>query len=167
LSDLVAAGNPLAASAQAVSERLLQLQGLEDIPTYTAAAKPLAEAIDKLDKEINALQAQLESEQARKKELVRARDLAWEKYNTLANKVAEVDVASAITGTEVRFAKPAFVPEEPVSPKKALNALLGFFAGLVLAMGFVLLKEHPLFNGGQTRAVEEKSNENLTTHVQG
>jgi capsular polysaccharide biosynthesis protein len=167
LSDLVAAGNPLAASAQAVSERLLQLQGLEDIPTYTAAAKPLAEAIDKLDKEINALQAQLESEQARKKELVRARDLAWEKYNTLANKVAEVDVASAITGTEVRFAKPAFVPEEPVSPKKALNALLGLFAGLVLAMGFVLLKEHPLFNGGQTRAVEEKSNENLTTHVQG
>jgi capsular polysaccharide biosynthesis protein len=167
LSDLVAAGNPLAASAQAVSERLLQLQGLEDIPTYTAAAKPLAEAIDKLDKEINALQAQLESEQARKKELVRARDLAWEKYNTLANKVAEVDVASAITGTEVRFAKPAFVPEEPVSPKKALNALLGLFAGLVLAMGFVLLKEHPLFNGGQTGAVEEKSNENLTTHVQG
>jgi capsular polysaccharide biosynthesis protein len=167
LSDLVAAGNPLAASAQAVSERLLQLQGLEDIPTYTAAAKPLAEAIDKLDKEINALQAQLESEQARKKELVRARDLAWEKYNTLANKVAEVDVASAITGTEVRFAKPAFVPKEPVSPKKAQNALLGLFAGLVLAMGFVLLKEHPLFNGGHTRAVEEKSNENLATHVQG
>lgn len=168
LSDLIAAGNPLAASAQSLSERLLQLQGLENIPTYTAAAKPLAEAIDKLDKEVNALQAQLEAEQARKKELVRSRDLAWEKYNTLANKVAEVDVASSITGTEVRFAKPAFVPTEPVSPKKAQNALLGLFAGLVLAMGFVLVKEHPLFNGGLTHTVDGNTDikGELTTHAQ-
>jgi succinoglycan biosynthesis transport protein ExoP len=149
------------------STALLRNAGYDFLDTEPTQDDSLSQAIDKLDKEIKALQAQLESEQARRKELVRARDLAWEKYNTLANKVAEVDVASAITGTEVRFAKPAFVPKEPVSPKKAQNALLGLFAGLVLAMGFVLLKEHPLFNGGQTRAVEEKSNENLTTHVQG
>ncbi len=142
----------LARVTEEVSKQLLQLQGLEEIPNYTAAAAPITQAIVKLEDEIDALEAQLEAEQARKKELVRARDLAWEKYNALAAKVAEVDVASSITGTEVRFAAPALAPSEPVAPKKLLNGILGGFVGLMLALGLVLISEHPAIKGLQLDA---------------
>lgn len=142
----------LARVTEEVSKQLLQLQGLEEIPNYTAAAAPITQAIVKLEDEIDAFEAQLEAEQARKKELVRARDLAWEKYNALAAKVAEVDVASSITGTEVRFAAPALAPSEPVAPKKLMNGILGGFVGLMFALGLVLISEHPAIKGLQLDA---------------
>lgn len=144
----------------AVSKQLLQLQGLEEIPNYTAAAEPLTQAINKLEDEIDSLEAQLEAEQARKRDLVRARDLAWEKYKTLAAKEAEVDVASSITGTEVRFASPALAPTDPVAPKTKLNGLLGGFVGLILAMGLALIVEHPAIKGLSTSAEDERAARN-------
>ena len=52
-----------------------------------------------LQQEILRLQEQLEREQARKRELTSARDLAWETYDALARKEAEVGVASQVTFT--------------------------------------------------------------------
>jgi capsular polysaccharide biosynthesis protein len=143
LSTDVSMANPLAMAAEELSKKLLQLQGLEQIPEYTAATEPLAEAINKLDAEVNALEAELEAENAAKRELIRARDLAWQKYDTLAAKATEVDVAAAITGIEVRLAGSALPPSSPVSPKKKQNAVLGLFVGFILSIGFVLIIEHP------------------------
>jgi succinoglycan biosynthesis transport protein ExoP len=87
-----------------------------------------------LQQEILQLQEQLEREQARKQELTSVRDLAWETYNTLARKEAEVGVASQVTDTEVRFAVPAVEPKEPVGPKKKLNIAIAGALGLMVGV---------------------------------
>jgi len=87
-----------------------------------------------LQQEILQLQEQLEREQARMRELTQARDLAWETYNTLARKEAEVGVASQATDTEVRFAVRAVEPKEPVAPKKKLNIAIAAVLGLMVGV---------------------------------
>ena len=87
-----------------------------------------------LQQEILRLQEQLEREQARKQELTSARDLAWETYDTLARKEAEVGVASQVTDTEVRFAVRAVEPKEPVAPKKKLNIAIAAVLGLMVGV---------------------------------
>jgi len=143
LSMEIAAGNPMATATQELAQEMLQLQGLEQIPDYTAASAPLSQAIEKLDSEINSLEAALEAENARKRELSRARDLAWQKFDLLSTKATEVDIAASITGTEVRLASTALPPTDPASPKKKQNTVLGLFVGLILSVGFVLVIEHP------------------------
>jgi succinoglycan biosynthesis transport protein ExoP len=87
-----------------------------------------------LQQEILQLQEQLEREQARKQELTSARDLAWETYDTLARKEAEVGVASQVTDTEVRFAVPAVEPKKPVGPKRKLNIAIAGVLGLMVGV---------------------------------
>jgi len=87
-----------------------------------------------LQQEILQLQEQLEREQARQQELTQARDLAWETYQTLARKEAEVQVATQVTDTEVRFAVPAVEPKEPVAPKKKLNIAIAGVLGLMVGV---------------------------------
>ncbi|MFB6272540.1 MAG: GumC family protein [Salinibacter sp.] len=135
--------NLLAQVANSVSKQVLQLQGLEEVPSYSTATKPLSQAVTKLENQIDQLESQIESEQARKKNLTRARDLAWEQFKTLSTKRAETDIASSITGTEVRFASPALPPSSPTGPSTRLNTLLGGFVGLILMMGLALVVEHP------------------------
>ena len=100
-----------------------------------------------LQQEILQLQEQLEREQARKQELTSVRDLAWETYNTLARKEAEVGVASQVTDTEVRFAVPAVEPQEPVGPKKKLNIAIAGVLGLMVGVFGAFLVEY--FEGGR------------------
>jgi capsular polysaccharide biosynthesis protein len=92
-----------------------------------------------IQQELLGLQEQLEREQARQRELTQARDLAWETYQTLARKEAEVEVSAQVTDTEVRFAVPAVEPKKPVAPKKMLNiaiaGVLGLMGGIFAAFG--------------------------------
>lgn len=142
LTEDVSSDNPLAMVATEKSLELLQLKDLEALPAYSAAAEPLTRAIDELEKEVNQLQAQLQQESATRQELTRARDLAWETYSTLARKVSEVSVASAVTGTEVRFASPAVEPRFPVSRKTLQNTVLAGMVGCMLAVGVAFLIEY-------------------------
>ena len=87
-----------------------------------------------LEQELLDLQEELEREQARQRELTQARDLAWETYQTLARKEAEVQVASQVQDTEVRFAVPAVEPERPVAPKKMMNIAIAGVLGLMVGV---------------------------------
>jgi len=87
-----------------------------------------------LQQEILKLQEQLERERARQRELTQARDLAWETYQTLARKEAEVQVATQVRDTEVRFAVPAVEPKYPVAPKKKLNVAIAGVLGLMVGV---------------------------------
>ena len=95
-----------------------------------------------LQVEILQLQEQLERERARKQELTSAKDLAWETYNTLARKEAEVGIASQATDTEVQFAVPAVEPKEPVGPKKKLNIAIAGVLGLMVGVFGAFLVEY-------------------------
>jgi succinoglycan biosynthesis transport protein ExoP len=109
-----------------------------------------------LQQEILQLQEQLEREQARKQELTSARDLAWETYDTLARKEAEVGVASQVTDTEVRFAVPAVEPKEPVGPNKKLNIAIAGVLGLMVGVFGAFLVEY--FEGwGEEEEIDDGS----------
>jgi len=103
---------------------------------------PMTRLIDQYSQEVLQLEEQLEREQARKQQLTSARDLAWETYQTLARKAAEVGVASQVKETEVRFAMPAVEPERPTKPNKMLNTLLASVVGAMLAVGAAFLIEY-------------------------
>jgi len=113
---------------------------IQDLDTLIAVLEARREEVQSLinemtlQQEILQLQEQLEREQARKQELTSTRDLAWETYNTLTRKEAEVGVASQVTDTEVRFAVPAVEPKKPVAPKKKLNVAIAGVLGLMVGV---------------------------------
>ena len=114
-----------------------QVQNLDALLTILEARREEVQSLidaGTLQQEILQLQEALEREQARKLELTSARDLAWETYNTLARKEAEVGVASQVTDTEVRFAVPAVEPKQPVAPNKKLNIAIAGVLGLMVGV---------------------------------
>jgi len=114
-----------------------QIQGLDTLIAVLEARRGEVQALIgemSLQREILQLQEQLEREQARQRELTQARDLAWETYQTLARKEAEVQVATQVTDTEVRFAVPAVEPKHPVAPKKKLNIAIAGVLGLMVGV---------------------------------
>jgi len=126
---------PLALLSETRARELLQLQGLEDVPNYTASAEPLLQAIDKLDKDIQALQSQRENQTARRDQLIRQRDLTLTTLNTLRSKSAELGLTRAVTNSEVRFASPAVEPLHPMARQSLITttALVGI-VGMMLAV---------------------------------
>lgn len=114
-----------------------QVQDLDALLSILEARREEVQALINemsLQQEILQLQEQLEREQAREQELTSARDLAWETYDTLARKEAEVGVASQVTDTEVRFAVPAVEPKKPIGPKKKLNIAIAGVLGLMVGV---------------------------------
>lgn len=135
LTELISPSNPLKATAEERAKNLLQLQDLERVPEYTTAAEPLSAAIEKLHDEVDAFRAELEKEEAEQRELTRARDLAWQTYSTLADKAVEVQIATDVGGSQVRFAAPAVPPLSPARPKKKQSIALAAAVGLMIGVG--------------------------------
>lgn len=103
------------------------------LTVLTARRDELNQTIQSVDweQELLALQSELERQQARKRELIDTRDLAWETYTSLRRKYTEVKVATEAPDLQVSVALHADVPEEPVSPRKALNVALAGALGLM------------------------------------
>ncbi|MBI5034140.1 MAG: polysaccharide biosynthesis tyrosine autokinase [Chloroflexi bacterium] len=135
LSNDVSTDNPLALSAEEKAKALMQLDGLDKILQYSSTNEPITKVVDQLHQQVNELQAQLESESAKKQELVRARDLAWSTYSTLSNKAAEMNVAAQAAGTVVRIATPAVAPKNPTGTGKSIKTLIGLMVGFLLGVG--------------------------------
>jgi uncharacterized protein involved in exopolysaccharide biosynthesis len=84
--------------------------------------------------QIQELETQLENEQARQRELTSNRDLAWEAYQALVQKVTEIKNSSQ-TSNQVTLASMAVPPQKPASrgilrntlAAGALGGLLGVF----------------------------------------
>jgi len=135
LTEQVTNDTPLSLLSEERAKELLQLQGLEDVPSYSASAEPLLQAIDKLEKEIQSLQAQRESQTAQQGQLTRQRDLAQSTLNTLRNKSAELNLTRTVTNSELRFASSAVEPMKPVARQGLVTttALAGI-VGLMLAV---------------------------------
>ena len=133
LSDKVPHENDLQPEIEIKAEKLMRLEGLENLPKQEFSG-PLKEAIENLEKEIRILEARLEQEKARKKELIEDRDLTYNTYIALKRKAAEVRLVTRVPGTEVRFAVPAGIPLHPVSPRKFLNMAIAGILGLMVAV---------------------------------
>lgn len=125
--------NPLALMGADRARQLLQLQGMEDLPAFTAAAEPLNQAIDGLEMEIQTLLAQQEAERSRQNRLLRERDLALSTLETLENKNAELRLSATGGNSEVRLASAAIAPSRAVEQLSLLTttALASVVGGMV------------------------------------
>ncbi len=150
---VVEEGSALEDEALARTQALLQLEGLEDVLTYSIADTPLDQKVQDLEQDTRDLQAQLAEENDREKELSRARDLAWGTYTTLTTKEAELGVAVQTKGTEVSLASPAAVPDQDtVSGFK--NVILATMVGLMLGVGAAYFIEFWWgYKGIETKAI--------------
>ena len=128
----------------------------ESDPYLSSRAKQLEVENQILLKRLDQLEAKLEAETARRQDLERRRDLAWETYATLAKKEAEVIVAAQSGGTEVRLASRAVPPSSSSAPRKSLNVAVGGALGLVLGAFGAFAIEWWQDNG---RQVERQSDE--------
>jgi hypothetical protein len=111
-----------------VSE-LAQLGGSE---AGEGGATEIASIIEKLTQEIQTLQAALAAEESKQLLLTQQRDLMWNTYNTLSNKVVELQLARTAANTEVRLGSPAVTPIAPIPGVSLL--LVTAMAG---ALGFI------------------------------
>jgi polysaccharide biosynthesis transport protein len=62
-------------------------------------------------------------------------------YDAMLQKVNEAGIASAVRESNIRLVAPAEPPLRPYKPNLPLNLSIGLFAGLVLAVGSVMLSE--------------------------
>jgi uncharacterized protein involved in exopolysaccharide biosynthesis len=94
------------------------------------------DVMDATAAQIQQLQTQLEKEQARQRELTSARDLAWEAYQALVQKVTEIENSSQ-TSSQVTLASPAVPPQKPASRGTIRNTLVAAVLGGLLAVFWV------------------------------
>lgn len=130
VSQSLAASQSIEQLGQQWAAELLQLKGLADVPAGSAESGSVAQTITQLEKAKLALKSQLEAEKARELRLTEQRDLNRDTFKTLSSKVAELSIARAANGSEVRFASPAIPPVEPMA---RMSLLLVVAARLWLA----------------------------------
>lgn len=136
----LSATNELEADALKRSEDLLALKGLEDILAFSTLDTPLEAQIQTLQQEIRDLQALVSQQGDQRRELERARDLAWNAYTTLATKQTELSIASQTTGAEVALGGRALPPEEP-EVSATVNLLRVVAITFLIGIAFIYLVE--------------------------
>jgi uncharacterized protein involved in exopolysaccharide biosynthesis len=120
----------------------------------TEESTRVAAYIADLNREIQALQAELSSEKARETMLTQQHKLAWQTYDTLSNKVVELRLARAAANTEVRLGNYAITPTKPTEAASlSLAMIMAGLVGFVLSIVFVtvahILNWHPWLSRSQ------------------
>ena len=140
LEAVPAPGDPLYDAAQEHLQAALELEDMQP-PVPETGEDALSLWIQSYSDQLQRLREQLEAEEARSRELHQERDLAWETYQSLARKQAEVQVAAGVGATnEVRLAVSAAPGVTPVKPRKmmmigvagALGLMVGVFGAFVI-----------------------------------
>jgi capsular polysaccharide biosynthesis protein len=136
LSEAVPVTNPLTIAAQEKASDILRFQSSNLSTGALIENGHKDETITRLQSRLQEVQAQLEKEQATFDRLKQERDLKRETAETLARKQAEVGLASAVAGSEVRLASPALAPERRTVGTTmyiVIAALIGLVIGIILA----------------------------------
>lgn len=128
----------LQSSATASLENMLQLSGLEALQSSTNADTALNSIITSYGVKLNKVRSNLEEQLAHKQSLEHRRDVERDAYSTLLSKQTEVQVSNALTGSEVRFASEALVPDQR-TVGRSLYALVGTAAGFIIALLIALI----------------------------
>lgn len=96
-----------------LAEQLGDVQPVES----TATESVVEQQVKALTGEVASLEAQIEQQEAQKKELTAARDVAWTTYKSLLDKLHELQVENSISTSEARVAFAALPPTNPTSPR--------------------------------------------------
>ena len=115
--------------------------------------------IDEIASKIRVLETELEIESAQLKELTSKRDLSWQAYQTLEEKVTEIQ-NSEQTSPEVALVEPAVPPLVGIPRGTARNTMLagifGFLAGMIGVLGIEWWKTSGLHQPKDTLSSSSK-----------
>lgn len=87
--------------------------------------------------QIRDLETELESEQARQKELTSQRDIAWQAYQTIAQKQVEI-LNAPQSSNQVTLASLAVTPQKPASRGTVRNTLIAGVLGLMFGALWII-----------------------------
>jgi hypothetical protein len=109
--------------------------------------------VDTLESELRSLNVQLERERAISNQVADRRDRAWQNYQAVSSKMAELGLARAASNSVVRFAAGAVPPNVPAQtltmPLAVSFALIaGVLGGILLAFVFDMLGYRPFLSRG-------------------
>jgi hypothetical protein len=165
LNQVIAADSPL---AQSILQALPSLFALGDFTQQsetlvattpisgTSTPNLLSQKLADLQAGLRTLKMQQEAVIAQQLQLTQLRDLAWETFKTLNNKVAELNLTRAAANSEVRFAANAVPPADPVEGiSLVLAAIAAATAGLGIAIVVALMAnsmQQPPFLGRNQQA---------------
>jgi len=99
------------------------------------------ERLAEIEPKILELQEKLQTIKTEEERLVRARELAEDKYTMLARKREEAQIAAQVENSMVRVGSYAAVPAHPVSPRKMLNTIMAGALGLMVGVSGALAVE--------------------------
>lgn len=133
LSSGVPTSNALSTASSQQAQALAQLQN-----SFVFENSSSDETTRNMVATMRDAHAKLEQEQAMKSQLIQARDIARDTFNSLSRKQAELSVASAVSNTEVRFAAPAVTPLNRVSTQSSYP-LIGIVIGVIIGILFVFI----------------------------
>ncbi len=134
LSSSIPKQTELGQLATQMAQELLQLQGMENLLSYSTLDTPLSQEIGRREADVRALQADISRLEQIKTDLQQKRDMAWQAYSTLLSTAQEINIASASESSEVRFASPALPPRSPTGPSNTMVLAVGAAAGLMLGV---------------------------------
>jgi uncharacterized protein involved in exopolysaccharide biosynthesis len=155
LAQAARGGSSLARSLQAQPVTTANAATVSTVPSSTTSSELLTGAVRNLEAEVRDLRSQLEKENARGNQLTQERDLARDTLKTVNSKVAELALARAAAGSEVRFATPAVPPAAPEGSGAVKAATYGGILGFLVSVFMVLVANEfgmsPFFSKGQAK----------------
>lgn len=110
-------------------QRVADWEGL--LPYAAMLEKPFSQEIERLEAQVQGLNAEIVRLRGRRDALQQNRDLTWDAYSNLLSKEQEIRIAITSSESDVRFAVQAFPPRRPVSPKKMVNTAIGLAVGVM------------------------------------
>lgn len=112
----------------------------------------LEESIAQTAKEIETLQIELAGKKAVEERLLNKLNDAKRTYDRLVQKYDEAQIASAIDSAEaqINLVAPAWVPVNPVGPRKMLNLAIAGVLGVMVGAFVVFFRHYWITSADQT-----------------
>ncbi len=133
----------LVQSSQGTS--LTRQQQLDQLDAVIAALNgrqhSLDASIDRVSKQVETLQLQLNEKQVQLADLTRARDTAKADYTMAADRLRSAQIMQAVRQNPARAISQAIPSEAPISPKKGVNVAVAAVLGLIVSIPGVLALE--------------------------
>jgi hypothetical protein len=144
------AAQPSGSVALSEAQQLLDLSGVSDQLASAAFFEPMADRILTLESEMRLLASQVEAEQSKTTAATELRNLRWESFKALNNKLAELTLTRAAANSEVRIGTNAVAPTvrgDRFSIVLAAGAagMAGLILGIVIALISNMLGKKPWF----------------------
>lgn len=135
LAESMPAETELGRLATQMADDLLNMEGWEEVVSYSVIDRPLSQEIVRRENDLRMLQAKVVRLNQIRSDLQQDHDLAYQAYSTLLSKEQELGIAAASEGIEVRFATHALPPGQSVGTGKMTTTALGLAVGLMLGVG--------------------------------